>query len=204
MKTDTKAKVYIVDDDAGIRKSSQLAMEAGGLVAETYASGEEFLDDYQPAWFGCVLLDLRMPDMSGIQVIEKLQAWNVSMPIIVLTGHGDVPVAVDAMKLGVFDFLEKPADYETLILKVRAALDYNAIQRQKEAGMLSLHQRFVALTARERDLLQLLISGKANKQIAAELGISIKTVANHRARVMAKTGAANAADLSRLGTIAGI
>ncbi len=205
MKTHPKTTVYIIDDDPGIRKSSRLAMETAGLIAATYASGEEFLDEYHPNRTGCILLDLRMPGMSGIQVIEKLRTLKVNMPIIMLTGHGDVPRnAGDAMKLGSLDWLEKPGDYQILITKVRAALNLNASQHQIESDTLAVRQRFSGLTARELELLKLIIGGNANKQIAAELGISIKTVANHRASLMAKTGAANAADLARLSTIAGL
>ena len=201
---DEKQIVYVVDDDAGVRKSMCMAMEAAQLPARAYASAEEFLGDYQPNAPGCVVLDLSMPGMSGLELLKHLRAQGVELPVLIVSGTATVPKAVEAMRLGIVDFLEKPADHRTVMQKVQDALAKDAVRRADAAEVESVRRRFAALTERERELLKLVINGRSNKQIADDMGISIKTVANHRAHLMEKTGALNAADLVRISMIAGL
>ncbi len=194
--------VFVVDDDAGMRKSTTLLLEAASLPHIAYESANEFLADYRPDAPGCLLLDLHMPGMSGMELIERLRAQSCLLPVLVVSGTGTIPMAVQGMKLGVLDFLEKPVNPEVLIPKVRAAILLDAQRRADAAGQAQLRQRLSSLTARERELLKLLVGGASNKLIAADLGISIKTVENHRAHIMEKTGAFNAADLVRISLLA--
>jgi FixJ family two-component response regulator len=190
--------VFVVDDDAGIRKSTCVLLESAGLPFREFDSATSFLSEYKPDMPGCLVLDLHMPGMSGIDLVERLRADKASLPILIVSGTGTVPLAVKGMKLGVLDFLVKPVDPAVLISKVQAALELDAQQRSDAASLNVIRQRLSTLTAREEELLRLLVSGMANKNIAAELGISIKTVENHRANLMEKTGALNAADLVRM------
>jgi two-component system response regulator FixJ len=199
-----KPIVYVVDDDPGVRKSMCLALQSAQLPARAHASAEEFLADYQPDAPGCIVLDLSMPGMSGLELLKHLRARGVQLPVLVVSGTATVPKAIEAMKLGVVDFLEKPADHRTVLQKVQEALAKDASQRAGSAEVGAIRRRFAALTERERELLKLLINGRSNKQIADDMGISIKTVANHRAHLMEKTGALNAADLVRISMIAGL
>ena len=190
--------VFIVDDDLGMRKSLNLVMKSAGLQTELYASAEEFLDDYDPEQPGCLVLDLKMPGMSGRELQEKLAAQQVRIPIVFLTGYGDVPTAVDAMRSGAVDFLQKPASHRDLLERVRKAIDVDTHDRQMRQEVQEIQDRFAALTPREREVLELVVAGFSNKQIADRLEISQKTVAHHRFHIMQKTGAANAADLARM------
>lgn len=201
--------VFVVDDDPGIRKSLTLVMEAAGLTVRSFPSAEDFLADHagqaggNAGSAGCVVLDLSMPGMNGVELLETLRNRGVELPVIVVTGTGTVGTAVRSLKLGAIDFLEKPADPRDVLAKVQRALAEDARRRTATAEVDAIRARFRDLTARERELLRYVIAGLANKQIAAEMGISIKTVENHRANLMDKTGALNGADLVRMSMIAG-
>lgn len=195
--------VYVVDDDTSMRKSTCMLLDAAGFPYREYESANAFFAEYKPEQPGCLLLDLHMPGMSGIDLVERLRAEQAMLPILMVSGTGTIPLAVKGMKLGVLDFLVKPVEPELLMSKVRAALELDSQQRSNAASLGAIRQRLATLTGRERELLRLLVSGMANKNIAAELNISIKTVENHRANLMEKTGALNAADLVRMAMLAG-
>lgn len=187
--------VYIVDDDEALRDSLVWLLESSGYRVLAYDSAEEFLQVYVPAMTGCLVLDVRMPGMSGLELFEELRARHCTLPVIFITGHGDVPMAVSAVKKGAVDFIEKPfseRDMLQLIAESLAAEQENRGRRQLEADTA---RRLAHLTQREREVLDLIIAGKLNKQIADVLGISIKTVEVHRARVMEKMEAQSLAEL---------
>ena len=190
--------VFVVDDDGGMRKSTCVLFESVGLQYREFESATAFLQAYDPVMPGCLVLDLHMPGMSGIDLVERLRADRAMLPILIVSGTGTIPLAVKGMKLGVLDFLIKPVDPSILIAKVQAALELDAQQRNDASSLNAIRQRLSTLTTREQELLKLLVSGMANKNIASEMGISIKTVENHRANLMDKTGALNAADLVRM------
>ena len=194
--------VFVVDDDAEIRKSTTLLLGSASLRHVAYESAQAFLEDYNADLPGCLLLDLKMPGMNGMELIEQLRAQKCFLPVLVISGTGTIQSAVLGMKLGIVDFLVKPVSPEVLIPKVRAAIELDAQRRTDAAGHAALRQRLARLTARERELLRLLVGGASNKLIASELGISIKTVENHRAHIMEKTGAVNTADLVRVSLLA--
>jgi len=191
--------IHVVDDDAAVRDSLQVLLETSGYSVRTYSSGSALLDD--PPQSGCVLLDVRMPDLDGIAVLERLRAQGVSVPVIMITGHGDVSLAVRAMKAGAVDFIEKPFDQNAILESIRTALASAAPAPVTKPEAV---ERLGQLTPREREVLHGLIAGLPNKAIALELGISPRTVEIHRARVMEKTGARNLPELVRLGIAAGI
>jgi len=188
-------KIYIVDDDEALRDSLVWLLESNGYAVASYESAESFLDFYDASLTGCLVLDVRMPGMSGLELFEELKARRSPLPVIFITGHGDVPMAVSAVKKGAVDFIEKPfgdRDMLTLIEQCLAAERDSRGKRQLEA---EVARRLAHLTHREREVLDLIIGGKLNKQIADVLGISIKTVEVHRARVMEKMGANSLAEL---------
>lgn len=202
MNDQAEAIVQIIDDDAGMRKSLKMLIESASLKVKSYASAEEFLEDAEPDRLGCIILDLRMPGMSGIELLQRLRTEMVDTPVIIISGHADIPTTVRGMKLGAIDVLEKPVEPLVLIETIRRSIDLcSAIHRRRNDNE-SVCGRFKALTQRELEMLKLIVDGHSNKQIAFDMGISVKTVANHRANLMAKTGASNAADLARLYTIA--
>lgn len=190
--------VYIVDDDNGVRSSIRILMKSVGLPAKTFASAQEFLDAYQAVQGGCVVLDIRMPGMSGMELQQELNRRGAVIPVIFITGHGDVPMAVEAMRHGAFDFLQKPFRDQDLIDRVQQALQRDLETRQglKEHGR--IRARLASLTPRERQVLDLLIAGQANKAMAHELGLSQRTVEIHRAHVMEKMAARSIAQLVRM------
>jgi RNA polymerase sigma factor (sigma-70 family) len=194
--------VYVVDDDAALRRSTGVLLETASLACKAYESAEAFLADAEPAMPGCVILDLHMPGMNGMDLVTKMRRDQFILPMLVVTGTGSVPVAVQGMKLGLFDFLVKPVDPDVLLSKVQAAMRLDAEQRENVDSLRVIEQKLALLTPREQELLQLIVSGMPNKNIASELGISIKTVENHRASLMSKTGALNAADLVRMKMLA--
>jgi two-component system response regulator DctR len=194
--------VFVVDDDAAMRMSTTTLLRAASLPHIAYGSAKAFLADYHPDTPGCLLLDLNLPGMSGMDLIEQLRAQNCLLPVLIISGTGTIPIAVRGMKLGVVDFLEKPVSPGVLIPKVQAAMELDAQRRIDATGLAQLRQQLANLTPRERELLKLLVGGASNKIIAAELGISIKTVENHRAHIMQKTGAVNTADLVRISLLA--
>jgi len=193
-----RASVFIVDDDPAIRDSLSLMIEQENIAVMTFASGEAFLRDYQPECKGCAIIDIRMPGMSGIELHNTLLKQNIILPVIFLTGHGDIPMSVQAMKAGAFDFLTKPITREKLITTVNAAIlksEINLSNYQHHEESLS---KLKTLTERERDVMLLAVQGKSNKQIARELGISHRTVEIHKSKIMQKTGAINLLDLARI------
>jgi two-component system response regulator FixJ len=190
--------VFVVDDDDAVRDSLQLLLESAGMTVEAFASPLEFLKSSAPGRPGCLLIDVRMPEMSGIEVQENLAAANRQLPVIVMTGHADVPLAVRAMKAGAVDFIEKPFDDEVIIETVRRALEL------RPAANPEIAQRLASLTPREREVLEGLVAGRANKVIAFDLDISARTVEIYRANMMTKTGARNMAELMRIALAAGL
>ncbi len=188
-------KIYIIDDDEALRDSLVWLLESSGYRVESFESAESFLAAYSDSMTGCLVLDVRMPGMSGLELFEELRSRHCTLPVIFITGHGDVPMAVSAVKKGAVDFIEKPfsdRDMLGLIEQCLAAEAENRLKRQLEADTA---RRLDHLTQREREVLDLIILGKLNKQIADVLGISIKTVEVHRARVMEKMGAHSLAEL---------
>jgi len=196
--------VFLVDDDEAVRDSLSLSLEMAGLTVVGYASAQAFLDHYDPTQPGCLILDVRMPDMSGLELQEALTTRKINIPIIFITGHGDVPMSVKAVKAGAVDFLEKPFKKEILLERIQEALAQDAQYRQAEADTSLVLSRFVHLTPREQEVMALVIAGKSNKEIARALAISPRTVETHRARIMEKMEADSLADLVTLATQCGI
>jgi FixJ family two-component response regulator len=196
--------VFLVDDDAAVRDSLGRLLEAADLRIECYASGEEFLAGYRPGPAGCLVLDVAMPGMSGLELAEVLAARGISLPIIYLTAHGDIPMSVRAMKAGAEDFFEKPVKGEALIARIHEALARDSKRRDAEAIGIAARERLSRLTPREREVMMLAIHGHHNKEIAKRLGISHRTVELHRGRVMRKTGAATLLELANVATAAGL
>ncbi len=195
---DTDATVFVVDDDPGIRKSMKWLLESDGLEVETYGSAKDLLDDYDPERPGCLVLDVRMPGMTGLQLQEKLVGDHVGLPIVFVTGYGDVPSSVQAMKLGAIDFLEKPVGDDELLKLVQEAIGKDLERRRLERERLEIQARLDTLTLREREVMRKLVDGIATKQIAAERGVSNQTVAKHRTRILSKLGVQTDAELVRL------
>lgn len=195
---DRSPVVFIVDDDEAVRGSLRLLLKSVGLVPTALGSAREFLEKYDPAQPGCLVLDVRMPEMSGLELQEQLNLQGAIIPVIFITGHGDVPMAVEAMQAGAFDFLQKPFRDQDLIDRIQRALekDRNSRAALNERGLISA--RMESLTPREREVLTLMCSGKPNKIMAADLGVSQRTVEIHRARVMEKMGATSLAQLVRM------
>jgi FixJ family two-component response regulator len=178
--------VFVIDDDKSVRDSIQWLLESIGLRVETFESAESFLRQWSPGRPGCLVLDVRMPGMSGPELMDKLGAPTPSLPIIFLSAHGDVPLAVRAMKGGAVDFLQKPYNNQTFLERVRQALEQDAQASRKRSQQSGLSARLAALTGRERQVLKGVVAGHSNKEIARELDISYKTVEVHRGRLMQK------------------
>jgi FixJ family two-component response regulator len=195
---DRSPVVFIVDDDEAVRSSLRLLLKSVGLVPTALGSAREFLDKYDPAQPGCLVLDVRMPGMSGIELQETLNRQGAVIPVIFITGHGDVPMAVEAMQAGAFDFLQKPFRDQDLIDRIQRALEKDRASRTALTERSLIQQRLESLTPREREVLTLVTSGKPNKIMAADLGVSQRTVEIHRARVMEKMGASSLAQLVRM------
>ncbi len=194
----TEPRVHIVDDDEAMRDSLKWLLESRGLQVELYASGEAFLAAFNDGFCGCLVLDVRMPGMNGIDLHGQLQARGSTLPVIFITGHGDVPMAVSALKKGAVDFIEKPFNDQDMLRLIESCLKQDRAAAARRAENASVAQRLKSLTQREREVLALIVAGKLNKQIADELGISIKTVEVHRSRVMEKMGASSVAELVQL------
>jgi FixJ family two-component response regulator len=190
--------VFIVDDDEAVRNSLRLLLKSVGLMPTALASAREFLDKYDPAQPGCLVLDVRMPGMSGIELQESLNLQGAIIPVIFITGHGDIPMAVEAMQAGAFDFLQKPFRDQDLIDRIQRALEKDRANRAALGERGLIRARFESLTPREREVLTLVTSGKPNKIMAADLGVSQRTIEIHRARVMEKMGAGSLAQLVRM------
>lgn len=178
--------VFIVDDDSGVRKALSLLARSAGLSAKSYASGYEFLDFCTPDVSGCLVLDVRMPGMDGLELQEILAVRGIGLPIVFITGHGDIRMSVEALKKGGVDFLEKPFDDEELLESIRTAMSLDDQRRQQRERQIAYQAGAALLTPRESEVMELLIDGKHTKQIAAILGISIKTVDKHKAKVLVK------------------
>jgi FixJ family two-component response regulator len=196
--------VFVVDDDDSVRASLSRLLTASGFLVETFASAQEFLAEPGRARPGCLVLDLRMPEIDGLKLQEALSDGYSSQPIIFLTGHGSVSDSVAAMKAGATDFLEKPADPSELVAAVKRAIELDARQRKEAVELADLERRLATLTPREREVFERVVAGRLNKQIAYELGVSEKTVKVHRGRVMAKMEAPSLAELARLAERLGI
>ena len=192
------ATVYVVDDDDAVRSSLRLLLKSVGLPTVAHASAQEFLATWDGEQPGCLVLDVRMPGMSGIELQSELNQRGAIIPVIFISGHGDIPMAVEAIQHGAFDFLQKPFRDQELIDRVQRALTSDAEHRQLLQQRETLRHRFDSLTPREQEVLQLVTQGKANKVMAGDLGVSQRTVEIHRARVMEKMGAQSLAQLVRM------
>jgi FixJ family two-component response regulator len=192
------ATVHVVDDDDAVRSSLRLLLKSVGLPTVAHASAHEFLAAWDADQPGCLVLDVRMPGMSGIELQAELNQRGAIIPVIFISGHGDIPMAVEAIQHGAFDFLQKPFRDQDLIDRVQRALASDADHRQLLQQRETLRQRYDSLTPREQEVLQLVAQGKANKVMAGDLGVSQRTVEIHRARVMEKMGAQSLAQLVRM------
>jgi two-component system response regulator FixJ len=195
--------VHVVDDDDAMRHSLLFLLDCAGIEARAYESALAFLQTLGSMERGCIVTDVRMPGMSGIELVGRLKEAAVSDPVIVITGHGDVPLAVEAMKAGVSDFIEKPFDDQQLLTAVRCALDKSRGILAQESGRREAEARLAALSGREREVLQGLVDGKPNKIIAFDLGISARTVEIYRANVMSKMQAKSLSELVRMAMLLG-
>jgi len=196
--------IFVLDDDAGMRRSTGMLLASAGLPFKAYERALDFLRDYSHDQPGCLLLDMSMPEMSGMELVERLRQMGAHLPVVIVSGTGSIGMAVRGMKLGVVEFLEKPVDPETLLAKVRAALDIDAAERAKADARRELADRLALLTERELEVTRCLIRGLSNKQVGLELRIAAKTVDKHRTRAMQKLKALNAADLVRISMSAGL
>lgn len=193
-----EAMVHVIDDDEAMRDSLSFLLESASISVRTYESAVQFLEQIDRLTPGCIVTDVRMPDMSGLELVRRLKERGVKHPMIVITGHGDVPLAVEAMKAGVLDFLEKPFEEAALLGAIRTALNEGVRTEEDLAEKQRLRGVFEALSPREQEVLQGVIDGKLNKTIAHELGISPRTVEVYRANVMSKTGARGLSELVRM------
>jgi two-component system response regulator FixJ len=198
-----EAIVHIIDDDDAVRDSLAFLLSSSGIRAETHASAVAFLDCFAEASIGCIITDIRMPDISGIDLLRQVKERNPALPVIVITGHGDVPLAVEAMKLGAADFLEKPFDDDALLAAIRTALDRERDRDEQEGRVAEFRNRLASLSTREREVLEGLVAGHPNKIIAYDLGISPRTVEVYRANVMTKMKASTLSDLVRMALVTG-
>ncbi len=198
------AIVHVIDDDEAVRQSLQFLLRASGVSARTYESASAFLNALPTIETGCIITDVRMPGISGIELLRRLGDMQIRMPVIVITGHGDVPLAVEAMKHGAVDFLEKPYEDELLLGSVRSALNRSQQDATRDAKRAEVEARLASLTNREREVLEGLVAGKPNKIIAFDLAISPRTVEIYRANVMTKMGAASLSELVRMALVSGV
>ena len=196
--------VHVIDDDEAMRKSLAFLLRAAKVEVQTYESASVFLDNLAKVKSGCIVTDVRMPGMSGVDLLKRLQQIKFSLPVIVITGHGDVALAVEAMKCGAADFIEKPFDDELLLSAIRSALDVQASNTAQKANEAAIQEKLASLSNREREVLDGLVAGNPNKTIAYDLGISPRTVEIYRANVMTKMEANSLSDLVRMALIAGI
>jgi two-component system response regulator FixJ len=195
--------VHLIDDDEAVRTALGFVLEMNDLPARTYPSAEAFLELAATLQGGCIVTDVRMPGMRGLDLVRRLKERGVTLPVVVITGHGDVPLAVEAMRAGVVDFIEKPFDDEALIKAIRMALDSQTQADAQRAEKQRFEQMLQTLSTREREVLRGVVAGKMNKVIAYELGISTRTVEVYRANVMSKTQAHGLSELVRIALLAG-
>jgi two-component system response regulator DctR len=191
-------RAYVVDDDAALRHALTFLLSSRNVSTSTFPSGEAFLEIFTPDLRGCVLTDIRMDGISGLELFSRLREAGSRLPCIVLTGHGDVPMAVEALKKGVRDFIEKPFDANDLVDKVVVAMADDLARAEQHAARRTYMERMVTLSEREQEVMQLLVSGKLNKVIAEELAIAVRTVEVHRARIFEKMGVRSAVELVKL------
>ncbi len=196
--------IYVIDDDDAVRQSLEFLLKTAGMTVRGFEHAKAFLDILPRVEHGCVITDVRMPGMSGIDLLRSLKDTNPELPVIVITGHGDISLAVEAMKIGAIDFLEKPFDDDQLIAAVRAALNRDAGVVKRKAELGEITEKLAELSNRERQVLDGLVAGKANKSIAFDLGISPRTVEIYRANVMTKMAANSLSDLVRMAMLADI
>ena len=202
--TATEPVVFIIDDDPSVRRSLERLLKSVGLVAESFASATEFLQRGHWEESGCLVLDVRMPEISGLDLQEKLAKAGICLPIIFISGHGTVPMSVRAMKAGAMDFLMKPFDEQDLLDAIHRALERSRQEKADREELSTIQERALSLTPREREVFSLVVSGLLNKQIADQLNTSEKTIKVHRAAIMAKMNALTFADLVRIAEKAGI
>ena len=191
-------KVYIIDDAEEVRNAITLLMESVGLDVEVFHSADDFLNNYRTDFEGCILLDVRMPGMSGLDLQEKLNDRSNAPPVIIISGHGDIPMAVKAVQAGAINFVEKPFNEQALLDSVHRAFKVDAIRRGKNMKINTIKEKIAALTKREKEVLYAVTTGKRNKAIAADLNISLSTVEAHRGHVMQKMEAKSLSDLMRM------
>jgi len=196
--------VYVIDDDEAVRHSLAFLLRAARLEVKTFESAASFLEVASDIKSGCVITDVRMPEITGTDLLRRLKDLKIGLPVIAITGHGDVPLAVEAMKLGAVDFLEKPFDDEVLLASVRAALKQDESNSKRQSEHEEIEKRLAALSNRERDVLEGLVAGHANKRIAFDHGISPRTVEIYRSNLMTKMQAGSLSDLVRMALISGI
>ncbi|HVS72054.1 MAG TPA: response regulator [Phycisphaerae bacterium] len=194
--------VFVIDDDPEMRRAAGILLQSAGFRHDAFERATDFLLQYSDDQPGCIILDLSMPGMNGIEFLSRLRAQGSQIPVIILTGVATVRSVVRAMKLGIVDFFEKPADFDELLQTVQQALEIDAQRRARESVRGPVVEKLGTLTSRERELLDLLVQGFSSKQVAARLAISPKTVENHRSKLMQKMGALNIADLTRMTMIA--
>jgi len=194
----SEPRVFVIDDDLEVREALELLMQSVGLAVRTYGSAQAFLETFDPHQPGCIVLDVRMPGISGLDLQERLSKEKPHPPVIIITGHGDVPMAVRAVKSGAVDFIEKPFNDQVLLDSVHKAIEKDARQRGDASRLSELVQRYESLTPREKEVLKMVASGQRNKVIAGELNVTQSTVEAHRAKVMEKMNARSLSDLMRI------
>jgi len=201
--TTDKPTVFLVDDDDAVRDSLALLLDTMGLRTVAYPSAAAFLDNYNPSRPGCLVLDIRMPSMSGMELQAALSAKSVAIPIIFLTGHGNVSMSAKAFRSGAVDFLEKPFNEQVLLQRIEEAIRLDQTNREAVAHRHNVNARMAALTPREREVMRLIVAGHSNKEVARQLELSTRTIETHRGHIMEKTGAHSLADLIALALASG-
>ena len=194
----TNHNVYVVDDDQAVRDSLRWLIESVGLHVKTFSNGQELLENVNESEISCLVLDVRMPGISGLDLQQRLKNMNAKIPVIIVTGHADVPMAIQAMKAGAFDFIEKPYSDQLLLERIQCAIEQDDCFKQQQAVNNEINERIDSLTPREREVMGLVVGGHSNKSIAKELGVSIKTVEVHRGNLMSKMKASSLSELVRL------
>ena len=200
----SEAVIAVVDDDASVRKGLERLIRSVGWKAETFASAQEFLARPRTEELTCLVLDLQLPGLNGLDLQKRMAETGLETPIVFLTGHGDIPASVQAMKAGAIEFLTKPVDEDNLVRAIQEAIERDRHNREQQAGMRHLRDRYQSLTAREQEVMRQVVSGLLNKQIAAELGITEDTIKFHRGHIMRKMRADSLADLVRMAESLGI